>query len=181
MNERRHLLLDATAQQLGWWGAVLCAARGLLLPAALFAFAPAALRIALASGERGRVFGLSLAALLFGLSTDSLLVRSDLVHFAGGFAVPPAWMAGLWASFGAGLTSSLARAAAWPPGVLAALAALAGPLAYRGGAAMGALSPFGLGAAAAIAAQWALGVPLLALLARQAPGEGSTRAAPGRP
>lgn len=181
MSERRQALLDALAQQLGWWGAVLCAARGLYLPAALLAFAPAVLRIGLARGERPRVLGLALAATAYGLSTDSLLTRSDLVHFAGGWSFPPAWMAGLWASFGAGLSASLSRITGWSPALLAALAALAGPLAYRGGASLEAISPFGLPAAMAIGLQWALGLPLLAALARQAPGEGSAgRTAPGR-
>jgi len=183
MSERRLALLDAAAQQLGWWGAVLCATRGLFLPAALFSFAPAALRLALAGGERPRVFGLALAAAAYGLATDSLLARSDLVHFAGGWSLPPAWMVGLWASFGAALSGSLSSTTRWAPILLAAAAALAGPLAYRGGAALGAIAPFGLWAALAIGLQWAVGVPLLALLARQAPGgEGSAdRAAPGQP
>jgi len=182
MSQRRHTLLDAVTQQLGWWGAVLCAARGLFLPAALSAFAPLLLRLWLAPGDRARVFGLALAAAAYGLSTDALLTRSGLVHFAGGWALPPVWMAGLWSSFGAALSASLARTTGWPPALLAAAAALAGPLAYNAGAAVGALQPFGPGPALAIAAQWAVGVPLLALLARQAPGEGRAgRPAPERP
>ncbi len=182
MSERRHALLDAVTQQLGWWGAVLCAARGLFLPAALFAFAPLVLRLWLAPGDRARIFGLALAAAAYGLSTDSLLARSGLVQFAGGWALPPAWMVGLWASFGAALTASLVRTTGWPAALLSTAAALAGPIAYNAGAAVGAIQPFSLGPALAIAAQWAVGVPLLALLARQAPGEGRAgRAAPGRP
>jgi hypothetical protein len=77
-------------------------------------------------------------------------------------------MVGLWAVFGAGLTASLRGVLRWPPPALAAAAALAGPLAYRAGAALGALAfPGGAGAALlAVAVQWALGVPLLARVAR---------------
>lgn len=184
MSEKRLPLLDAAAQQLGWWGAVLCASLGLLAPAAAAAFLPLALLLALGT-DRARILGLALAAAAYGLSLDSLLTRSGLLHFAGGGSLPPAWMVGLWASFGAALTASLSRPARWPLPLLAAAAAIAGPVAYRGGAALGAIEfgPAGLWpAAAAVAAQWAFGVPILSVLARQSPGEGRTgTAAPERP
>ena len=146
--------------------AVLCAARGATAAAALPGAAAVAAHLLARPGERGRVARAAVAAALYGLATDGVLAAAGLVAFAGGGGAP--WMVGLWAAFGAGLTASLRGVLRWPPLALAAAAALAGPLAYRAGAALGALGfPGGAGAALlAVAVQWAVGVPLLARVAR---------------
>jgi hypothetical protein len=179
---------DALVQQAAWWLAVLAAARGAPAVAGLAGAGAVGLHLVLRPGERRRVAAVAAAAAAFGLLTDSLLVAAGLVAFGGGGATSPAWMVGLWGAFGAGLTASLRALAAWPAPRLAALAALAGPFAYRAGAALGAIAfPDGAGAAlAAVALQWAVGVPLLALAARRAappdgrPGAGLAAPAAGR-
>lgn len=172
---RRLALLDAAAQQSAWWWAALLAAHGQAALAAALPLAVVALHLALRPDARAAVLAAALGAALYGVATDALLVALGLLAFPVGGA-PPAFMVALWAVFGAGLTASLRALAGWPPGAVAIAAAVAGPLAYRAGAALGALQLSGGGAAmAAIAAQWALGLPLLAALARRA------SATPGRP
>lgn len=159
---------DALLQQAAWWCAVLCAARGAPGVAALAGLAAVAVHLALRAGERRRVVAAALAAALFGFATDSLLAAAGLVSFAGGGATSPAWMVGLWAAFGAGLTASLRAVTRWPTPVVALVAALAGPIAYRAGAGFGALSfPAGVAGLLAVAVQWSLGVSFLARLARR--------------
>jgi hypothetical protein len=170
---------DAVLQQLAWWGAVLLAARGWQGLAALPGAALVAGHLLARPPERRRVALTAVAAAAYGFVTDTLLLRTGLVSFGGG-PVSPAFMVGLWAAFGVGLTASLARLAAWPSWRLAALAALAGPLAYRSGAALGAMA-FGPGEAlalAAVAIQWAVGLPALALVARRLVGAASAPAMP---
>lgn len=162
-------VLDAIGQQAAWWAAVLLAARGHAWLAPVAPLLLAGIHLALRPPARGRIAGCAALAALFGLATDTLLARSGLLSFAGAAGRAPAWMVALWAAFGVALTASLRSAARWPGGLLA-LAAVAGPLAYRAGSALGALALSG-GAAAlpAVAAQWALGVPLIAFLARREP------------
>jgi len=158
---------DGLLQQGAWWCAVLCAAHGAPGLAALAGAAVLVAHLLVRSEERVRVASTALAAALYGLATDTLLRASGLVSFAGAGVASPAWMVGLWAAFAAGLTASLRVTLRWPPLALAAAAALAGPLAYRAGAALGALAfPAGSVALLAVAAQWCLGVPLLARIAR---------------
>lgn len=160
---------DALLQQAAWWVAVLGAAHGSPRLAALAGAAVVALHLLARPGERRRVAAVAAAAGGFGFFSDSLLVGAGLTAFGGG-AASPAWMVGLWGAFGAGLTASLRAPAAWPAPRLAALAAVAGPLAYRAGASLGAIA-FPEGAAPAllaVAAQWGVGVPLLAWIARRA-------------
>ena len=76
-------------------------------------------------------------------------------------------MVGLRAIFGVQLTASLRTVAAWPLPALALLGAAAGPLAYRGGAALDAMALAGPLAFASVAAQWAVGLPLLAWVSRR--------------
>jgi len=164
---------DALLQQAAWWMAVWCASRGETSLAALAGAATVAVHLVARPGERALIGRAAAAAALYGLATDTLLSASGLIRFAGAGLAGPAWMAGLWAAFGVALTASLRGALRWPASALAAGAAVAGPLAYRAGAALGALS---LGerpgvAAAAIAAQWAIGIPLLARAVRSPANE----------
>jgi len=160
---------DALLQQAAWWVAVLGAAHGSPRLAALAGAAVVALHLLARPGERRRVAAVAAAAGAFGFLSDSLLVSAGLTAFGGGGASSPAWMVGLWAAFGAGLTASLRAPAAWPAPRLAVLAALAGPVAYRAGASLGAIAfPDGaVPALLAVAAQWAVGIPVLAWIARR--------------
>jgi len=169
-------LLDALAQQAAWWWAVLLAGRGQAGLAAALPVAVVAVHLALRPAARAPLLPAVIGAALYGFATDGLLVALGLLGFAGSVA-PPAWMAALWAVFGVALTASLRSLASWPAWAIALAAAIAGPLAYRAGAALGALG-FPAGDAAgmgAVAVQWALGLPLLAAVGRRA-----AAAAPGR-
>jgi hypothetical protein len=159
---------DVALQQGVWWSAVLLAAHGRPFLGGAAALLAVALHLALRPAERGRIVHAALAAAAYGLATDTAVAAAGLASFAGGGALSPAWMIGLWAAFGVQLTASLRRVATWPLPALAALGAVAGPLAYRGGAALGAIELDGPAALAAVAAQWAVGLPLLARVARPA-------------
>ena len=130
---------DALLQQAAWWWAVVLAARGEPLLAAVGGATVALVHLAARRGERGRVARAAAAAAVYGLATDTLLASAGLVSYGAPVTVAPAWMVALWAAFGAGLTASLARATAWRAPLLASAAALAGPLAYRAGEAIGAI------------------------------------------
>jgi len=174
---RRLPLLDAVGQQAAWWWAVLLAARGQPALAAALPLAVVGLHLALRPDARAPIAATALAAAIYGAATDGLLVALGLLAFPGGGA-PPAWMVALWAVFGVALTASLRSLAAWPAWAVALVAAAAGPLAYRGGAALDALAlPAGDAAGmVGVALQWALGLPILAALSRRA-----AAAAPGHP
>ncbi len=163
---------EALLQQATWWTAVLCAAHGATAIAALAGAAAIAAHLVARPRERARIARVVAAAALYGLATDTLLSASGLVRFASGGLASPPWMVGLWAAFGAGLTASLEAVSRWPSPALALTAVAAGPLAYRAGEVLGALS---LGdrpgvASLAIALQWAIGVPLLVRAARTTAG-----------
>jgi len=160
---------DLVLQQAAWWTAVLLAAHGRALVGGAAGLAGVLFHLAFRCDERLRLLGVALAASAYGFATDTVLAAAGLVSYAGAARVTPAWMVGLWAVFGVGLTASLRRVASWPAPVLAALGAVAGPVAYRGGAALGALALAGTPAFGAVAAQWAVGLPLLSWVARPRP------------
>ena len=160
-------LLNILAFQVGWWAVVLSAARdqaivGVLVVALLLAWHLTRVR----PGLTERV--LIAAAALIGLAFDSLLQASGWVTFAGGplFGVlAPLWMVALWANFAATLNVSMRflRARPW---LAALLGGLGGPLAYWGGASLGAMTLVEpLQALLVLAAGWALVTPLLFRLA----------------
>jgi hypothetical protein len=161
------LLANILAFQAGWWALVLSAARdqtgvGLLVVGLVLAWHLTRVRPNLAEVV------LILSAALIGLTFDSLLQAAGWVVFAGGalFGIlAPVWMVALWANFAATLNVSLLalRARPW---LAALLGAVAGPVAYWGGAGLGAMTfveP--LPALLALAVGWALVTPRLFRLA----------------
>jgi hypothetical protein len=161
------LLINALAFQAGWWAVVLSAARdhaavGLLVVGLVLAWHLA--RVRPGRAEAALIAG----AACIGLAFDSLLLATGWVEFAGGalFGVlAPLWMVALWANFAATLNVSLGalRARPW---LAALLGGLGGPLAYWGGAGLGAMrlvEP--LPALLVLAAGWAALTPLLFRLA----------------
>lgn len=161
------MLVNALAFQAGWWAVVLSAARdqaavGLLVVGLVLAWHLTRVRPGLAE----RV--LIAAAALIGLAFDSLLQTTGWVTFAGGalFGVlAPLWMMALWANFAATLNVSL-RVLRARPWLAALLGGLGGPLAYWGGAGLGAMTLVEpLQALLVLAAGWALVTPLLFRLA----------------
>ncbi len=109
------------------------------------------------------------AAVVLGYGADSALVLLDLLHFPdqtrlGGPS--PLWMVALWGNFGIALRASLG----WlqeRPRLAAALGALGGPMAYFGGAALGAvrLADPTRGSLAAVGAVYLVATPVLCIVA----------------
>jgi len=160
------VLADLVLQQAAWWTAVLLAVHGRPLAGGAACLAVVLLHLAFRPGERFRLLRAALAATAYGLATDTALAAAGLASYAGARAVSPAWMVGLWAIFGVQLTASLRAVAAWTLPALALLGAVAGPLAYRGGEALGAMTLAGPLALASVAVQWAVGLPFLAWVSR---------------
>lgn len=160
--------LNLVLFQVGWWAVVLTAAQGqpglgigvvTLSLAWQLAIARAPLAEAALIGVAGAV----------GLVLDSLLLATGWVEFTGGALagqLAPPWMAALWVNFALTLNVSL-RPLQERPLLAAALGMIGGPLAYWGGAQLGAMTflnaPAALGA---LALEWAVLTPLLAGLAK---------------
>ncbi len=145
-----------------WWAAVLGAVHGYPWLGPVLALVP----LALAAWVRPqRTALLVVAAVLVGLLVDATLSLSGLTLYRGSLMSPP-WMWALWALLGAALPGCLAPVARRPWAALL-FGALGGPLAYLGGAQLGAMTlPAGmLPAALGIGVAYGLAVPLLARIA----------------
>lgn len=157
--------------QAGWWAVVLGAAAGqpglgIGLVVLLLAWHLARVRPFL---KEAALVGL---AAMLGLAFESLLQASGWVAYVGGSSglLAPLWMAALWANFAITLNVSL-RPLQGRPWLAAGLGAVGGPLAYLGGAGLGAMTFHDLGAGlAALVVAWALLTPLLLALASQLDG-----------
>ena len=131
------------------------------------------------TGERAIELRLGLAAAFAGYLFDSVLVVAGALDFpehAGPAAPTTPWMVALWIAFAATLRHSMNWARRRY--ALAALAgAVFGPLAYRTGEAIGAISlapsPFGW---LAVASEWAVAMPLLLWLRERFEGTAGTGA-----
>jgi hypothetical protein len=156
--------LNLLAFQVGWFTTVLGAAHGLPWLGPVVVVVIVGLHLAL-TRQRMSELRLLVAAVVLGLALEHALLYAGLVGYAGDPGWVPLWMLALWPLFATTLNASLA----WfkPRLGLAALAgALAGPLAYAGGEALGAIQ---LNASAlwVLAVGWALAFPLLLAVARQ--------------
>jgi hypothetical protein len=161
------------AFQAGWLATVLGAAKGLVWLGPLAVLAAIVAHATLAS-RPGLELRLLLAAAAVGLAVENTLLTLGLVHYAGDPVWVPLWMVALWPLFATTLNLTLA----WlkPRLRLATVAgALAGPLAYAGGEALGAITLHGH-ALMVLALVWAAAFPALLALARRwdgcGPGEG---------
>lgn len=135
------------------------------------ALALAGARVAASPRPKKELFRLAAIGLL-GVAVEAAALRAGLYGYAGGWSawwVPPAWVAALWLLLAAALESAL-KPLERRPGLAAAAGA-------AGGAAVFALE-LGLGAArsiapaplalAAVAALWALLLPLAFFVSRAA-------------
>lgn len=189
------LILNLALFQLGWWALVLSAAQGqpsigLAVVALILAWHLGFVR-PLASEAL-----LIVLAALIGLSFDSLLIATGWVSFGSpapvasqalgvathpvlasasfpttstgaslAAALPPSWMVALWANFATTLNLSLVSLQT-RPALAALLGLVGGPLAYWGGAGLGAMTFIApLPALITLALGWALLTPLLLALA----------------
>lgn len=159
--------------QSGWFGVVLSGAAK--EPVLATGIAGAVLIVHLFYAPRpAPELRLALMAGGLGLILDSLLMGLGLLGFSSGQWVPwaaPHWIVAMWMMFATTLNSSLS----WLKGrfgLAAALGAMAGPLAYFGGARLGAVElhdtlGFSL---LGVALAWLVAMPLLAWLAQRFDG-----------
>jgi hypothetical protein len=155
--------------QAAWFVAVFSGEHGRSWPGVAAVAVVAGCELGIAP-EPGRVALRLACAVVLGFAVDAVLGSSGLCCWRGGGwdgRLPPPWLTALWPSFATLLTNSLA----WLQprlGWSALLGALGAPLAYAGGARMGALAfPAGMMVGLlAIAMLWALATPILAFMAR---------------
>lgn len=154
--------------QLGWFACVESAARGSPWMGMVYAIAAVAAHLS-HTRRAGLEARLLVAAVLIGAIWESVLVASGLLSYPNGILVPgtaPYWILGLWALFAIQLNVLFV----WLKGrwVLAAfLGALAGPLSFRAGAALGAVKIHDLlPSYAALACGWGVLMPGLLLIDR---------------
>jgi hypothetical protein len=158
--------------QIGWFACVLSAAHGMPWIGALTVAAVVARHVFEARHPRRELALIGTAAAI-GAMFETLLAQSGWVRFTSGvlFAgVAPYWMVSLWALFATTLNVSL-RSLRPHPVLASILGAVGGPLAYYGGARLGALEFAAAGAAlAAIAIGWLVLAPALLSAARRLDG-----------
>jgi len=150
--------------QLGWFACVLGATHGHAWFGPAFVLATLALHVRLQpSNARTREAAVLASTALVGFLVDTALLRSGMIELAGA-GLSPAWLVALWPNFAAatapgGSLGGLARR----PLLAALLGAVAAPLAYAGGARLGALGldRHPVGALAAIAVVWSGVLPSL--------------------
>jgi len=166
---RAAIVANVLLFQAGWFACVLGAARGLALEGSLLALAIVAAQVARAPRPRTELALVAIAVLL-GALFDSLLAASGWLRYDAGVLIErtaPYWIVALWALFATTLNVSM-RALRARPWIAALFGLLGGPLAYYGGAQLGALQLVApLPALAALAAGWALATPLLFAIARR--------------
>ncbi|MFT5447918.1 MAG: hypothetical protein ACI9DC_003097 [Gammaproteobacteria bacterium] len=165
-------LLNFSAFQCCWFANVIGAANGVpwlgpLVTSLWLAVHIASLRGVAMPGDIAFEARVLLAAIAIGWAADSALTLAGLISFPditrlGGPS--PLWMVALWACFAATLRHSLGwLRARWLLG--AVLGAVAGPLAYLGGEALGAISLISEFSIAAVSVQYAIATPILLAIA----------------
>ncbi len=167
-----HVLTNFVAFQIGWFACVLGGAHG----APWLGIGVTALVVAWhlgAAAQPGVEARLLVIVALLGAIWDSALVALGWIDYASGTiiaAAAPGWIVAMWVLFATTLNVSLN----WLKGrdaLAVAFGAIGGPLAFYGGAKLGAVSfPQPLFAFGALAIGWALFTPLLTRLATRFDG-----------
>ena len=169
---RQGLILNFVAFQAGWFACVLGAAHGWAWAGTTVAAVLVTSHVLLAArpAEELKLIGIALA---IGAIWDSTLLGLGWIDFTSGFLMPglaPHWILALWALFAMTLNVSLG----WLKtrlGIAAVLGAVSGPLAYWGGARLGAVTFVNpVFAVIALSIGWAAITPALAWLARRFDG-----------
>ena len=186
MGARADLVLNVVLFQAGWFACVLGAAHGHAVAGTGIAALIVAIH-ALRATRPAEEIKLIACAMVIGAVLDSIVVAAGVLDYRGGSAlapVAPPWIVALWALFATTLNVSLS----WLKSrllVASILGAVAGPLSYAAGAKLGALTfTHPTAAMLALALEWAIAMPLLALLARRYDGvatPGSSPIAPPMP
>jgi len=166
------VIVNFIAFQLGWFACVLGAAHGMPWAGTGVALAIVAWHLARADEPRLELV-LVLIAAGIGAVWDSGLAALGWIRYPSGVLIEgtaPHWIVALWMLFATTLNVSLAWLKRSVP-LAVAFGALGGPLAYFGGAKLGALELAEQGAAlAALALGWAVLTPLLLQVARRYDG-----------
>ncbi len=168
-------LLNLVVFQTAWVATVLGAARGLawIGPAAVAAAVALHLWLTPTRAAEARLIAL---ALILGLAVEHSLLWAGLIRYQDSPVWVPLWMLALWPLFATTLNVSLAW---FKTRLLAAglFAAVAGPLAYWGGASLGAIGlPQPSTGLLTLAAIWAVAFPGLLVTARNLEYTDSERA-----
>ena len=164
--------INFIAFQLGWFACVLGAAHGHPWAGTGVALAIVAWHLGRASAPRPELV-LILSAAGIGALWDSAIAALGWVHYPSGVLIAgtaPHWIVALWMLFATTLNVSLGWLKRSMP-LAAIFGAIGGPLAYLGGAKLGAMEWVEQGAAlAALALGWAVLTPLLLQIARRYDG-----------
>jgi hypothetical protein len=157
------ILANIIAFYLGWFACVLGAARHLPWLGTAVALLIIALHLWRAA-QPIREMRLILLSGALGLGLDSLPVALGLVDYPSGTVIAnlaPYWIVAMWMLFATTLNSSL-RWLQGRPALAALLGAVAGPLAYYGGAQLGGIAFLEfLPGLLLLALLWSLALPLL--------------------
>jgi hypothetical protein len=158
--------------QIGWFACVLGGANDRPWLGTGIALAIVAWHLGRAPRPRAELI-LVLASAAVGAVADSVPVAAGWVRYASGTVVPgtaPVWLVAMWMLFATTLNVSLRWLQRYPFAAIV-LGAIGGPLAYWGGARLGAMEFVApVAATAALAVGWALLTPLLVRLARRFDG-----------
>lgn len=164
--------------QLGWFACVITGASGQPWLGVVIAMAIIAWHLRTAR-QADREVVLIIAAMLIGLIWDSLLVWQGWLQYTSGMFMPtlaPYWIVVMWALFATTLNVSL-RWLRSRPVVAILFGAIGGPLAYLGGAGLGAVTLVEqLPALLALVLGWGVLTPLLMRLAQRYDGFAGVRA-----
>jgi hypothetical protein len=162
------MFINLAGFQIVWFTTVLSAAGGLPWVGPVVVVVAVAAHLRLMPGvcsSEGMLLG---AAAVVGYALDCILFVSGLLSAMPGaelFGPSPLWMVGLWIAFAATLRHSLA----WLGSryfLGAVVGAVAGPLAYRGGELLGALSIDGTPGLLAVSIEYLIAMPALMWLMR---------------
>jgi len=165
-------LVNFAAFQLGWFSCVLGAAHGRPWAGPLVVAIVVAIHLLLVR-RPGPELRLIFSAMAIGLLADSLLLASGWVVYPNGEWIPglaPYWIVAMWALFASTLNVSMR----WLRNGLhisMIMGAIGGPLSYLAGAKLGAIQlTETVPALSALAAIWALVLPLLVLISSRFDG-----------
>jgi len=168
MNDLARKAVNLALFQAAWFAAVLGAARGLFWLGPLSMVPVLAIHLALQEPRRGEVKLLLTAGLLGFIVDTTFVVGGVFTPLPHLFPQPfsPPWMICLWLNFAATLNVSMA----WLRGrylLAAVFGAIGGPLAYYGGAGLGATEALPtLSGLLLLAFGWGVMTPLLVRLAK---------------
>ena len=154
-------LFDLVLYQVGWFICIFGTAAGRQWAGAAYAVFALLAHLAIVPHPRRSLLAIAVVA-AFGFAVDGLWTVTGLLVFPNQELLLgwlPPWMLGLWVMFAFLMDSALR----WLRGrlvIAAILGLVAGPIAYVGGARLGALEVTGPLGAAAVALTWAVALPL---------------------